>query len=159
MEGLWKTRALGGRHACIPSFKMPTMDIATLHHKDAMRDGYWPKMLLFVLDELFYIYSQIKNLWRANEKIVITYEILCLSMNRCTDWWHGFKKTGMPEAVALLNMNDAHLEHLAWAVYDSALLVGPLEIQEIALGVRCWLGYISISTGAAMTWLIAHHTR
>ena len=31
----------------------------------------------------------------------------------------------MPDALALLNMNDAcHLERLAWAVYDGALLVG-----------------------------------
>ena len=32
----------------------------------------------------------------------------------------------MPNALALLNMNDIHhLEHLTWVVYDSTLLVGP----------------------------------
>ena len=31
----------------------------------------------------------------------------------------------MPNALALLNMDDPrHLEHLAWPVYDGALLVG-----------------------------------
>ena len=31
----------------------------------------------------------------------------------------------MPDALALLNVNDVHhLKHLAWAVYDDALLVG-----------------------------------
>ena len=31
----------------------------------------------------------------------------------------------MPNALSLLNVNDAHhLECLAWAVYDGALLVG-----------------------------------
>ena len=31
----------------------------------------------------------------------------------------------MPDALSLLNVNDArHLEHLMWAVYDGALLVG-----------------------------------
>ena len=31
----------------------------------------------------------------------------------------------MPDALALLNVNDVHhLERLAWVVYDSALLVG-----------------------------------
>ena len=160
MEGLWKSWALGGRDACIPPFKTLTMDVDTLCHKDAMRDSYWPKMLLFTLDELFYIYSQIKNLWRVDEKIIITYEILCISANWCTDWWHGFEKTGVPDALALLNVNDTHhLEHLTWAVYDGALLVGcGLNFQEIVLGVRCWLGYISISTGAAMTQPIAHCT-
>ena len=73
--------------SCIPPFKMPTMDVGTLHHEDTMRDGYQPKMLLFTLDELFYIYSQIKKQRRANNKIVIAYKILCFSMNWCTDWW------------------------------------------------------------------------
>ena len=32
---------------------------------------------------------------------------------------------GLPDALSLLNMNDAcHLEHLTWVVYDGALLVG-----------------------------------
>ena len=31
----------------------------------------------------------------------------------------------MPDALSLLNINDAcHLECLAWVVYDGALLVG-----------------------------------
>ena len=124
-EGFWKSRALVGRDMCVPPFKMLTMDIGTLHHKDTMRDSYWPKMLLFTLDELFYIYSQIKNQWRRSEKIVITYEILCLSMNRCTDRWHRLKKTSMSNALALLNVNDTcHLKRLMWAVYDGTLLVG-----------------------------------
>ena len=116
----------GGRDACIPPFKMLTMDTTTLCHKDTMRDGYRPKMLLFALDELFYIYSQIKNLWRADEKIVLTYEILCISANWCTDRQHRFKKTGVPNALTLLNKNDTrYLKRLMWAVYDGALLVGP----------------------------------
>ena len=91
-----------------------------------MRDSYWPKMLLFALDELFYIYSQIKKQRRADKKIVVAYEILCLSMNWCTDQQHGLEKTGVPNALALLNVDDAHhLEWLTWAVYDGALLVGP----------------------------------
>ena len=136
MEGLWKVRALGGRDMCIPPFKMPTMNTETLCHEDIMRDGYCPKMLLFTLDELFYIYSQIKNLRRADENIILAYEILCISTNRCTDRQHGIKKVGMPNALALLNMNDAHhLEHLTWAVYDGALLVGP---QPELLGDHPW---------------------
>ena len=84
-----------------------------------MRDGYHLKMLLYVLDELFYIYSQVKNLQRADKMVILAYEILCLSANRCTDWWVGIKKTSMPDALA------HHLKHLAWVVYDGALLVGP----------------------------------
>ena len=61
-EVLWKMRALGGRDVCIPPLKMPTLNTKTLWPEDSMRDRYHPKMLLFALDELFYIYSQIKNL-------------------------------------------------------------------------------------------------
>ena len=115
----------GGREVCISSFKMLSMGIGSLCHEDVMRDGYCPKMLLFALDELFYVYDQIKKQWRPNEKIVVTYEILCLSMNRCTEQLHRFKKTGMPYALALLNVNDAHhLKHLTLVVYDGVLLVG-----------------------------------
>ena len=115
-----------GRDTCIPPFKTPTMDVGSLHNEDVMGDGYQPKMFLFTLDELFYIYDQIKKQWRVNEKIVIAYEILCLSANQCTERWHGFEKTGMPNTLALLNMDDTrHLECLVWAVHDGALLVGP----------------------------------
>ena len=111
---------------CVPPFKMPTLNTETLCPEDTMRDRYHPKMLLFTLDELFYIYSQVKNLQRADEKVILAYEILCLSTNRCTDWRNGIKETGMPDALALLNVNDVHhLERLAWAVYDGTLLVGP----------------------------------
>ena len=51
----------GGRGMCIPPFKMPTLNKEMLQAKDSMRDGYCPKMLLYVLDELFYIYVQVKN--------------------------------------------------------------------------------------------------
>ena len=111
---------------CVPPFKTPTLNTDTLHPEDTMKDGYRPKMLLFALDEWFYIYSQVKNLQRADTKIILAYKILCISTNQCTDWWHRVEKTGVPNALALLNVNDAHhLERLMWAVYDGTLLVCP----------------------------------
>ena len=90
-----------------------------------MRDGYHPKMLLYALNELFYVYAQIKNSRRVDDKLMLAYEILCISANWCTDQQNGIEKTGMPDALALLNMNDVrHLEHLVWTVYDGMLLVG-----------------------------------
>ena len=60
-----------------------------------------------------------------DEKIVVAYEILCLSTLQCTEWRHGSERMGMPDALSLLNVNDTcHLKHLTWAVYDGALLVG-----------------------------------
>ena len=84
-EGLWKSRALGGRDTCVLPFKMPSMDVGSLHREDVMQDGYRPKILLFTLDELFYIFDQIKRQCRADEKLVVAYEILCLSTKRCTE--------------------------------------------------------------------------
>ena len=78
-------RALVGRDACIPPFKMPTLNKEMLQAEDSMRDGYRPKMLLYVLDELFYVYTQVKNSRRAGDKLVLAYEILCISANHCTD--------------------------------------------------------------------------
>ena len=116
----------GGRDVGVPPFKTLTLNKGTLWAKDSMRDGYHPKMLLYVLDELFYIYVQVKNSWRADNKLVLAYKILCISANCCTNQWNRVKKTGVPDALALLNVEDVrHLEHLAWAVYDGTLLVGP----------------------------------
>ena len=126
----------GGRDAGVPHFKTPTLNKETLWLKDSMRDGYHPKMLLYVLDELFYIYTQIKNSQRVDDKFVLTYEILCISTNQCTDRQNGVKKASVPDALALLNMNDVrHLEHLTWAVYDGMLLVGS---WPKLLGDRPW---------------------
>ena len=84
-EVLWKMRALGGRDAGILPFKTPTLNKETLWPEDSMRDGYHPKMLFYVLDELFYAYVQIKSFQRVDNKLVLTYEILCISTNRGTD--------------------------------------------------------------------------
>ena len=135
-EGLWKNRALGGRDVCIPPFKTPTMQPGSQHHEDVMRNGYRPKMLLYALDELFYVFDQEKQQQDLDEKINVAYEILCLFMLRCTEQWHGTERTGVPDAMSLLNVNDTHhLKHLAWAVYDGALLVGVWP--ELA-GSRPW---------------------
>ena len=45
-EGLWKTRALGGRDAGIPPFKTLALQKGTVWAEESMRDGYHPKMLL-----------------------------------------------------------------------------------------------------------------
>ena len=124
-EGLWKTRALGGRDMGVPPFKTPTLNKGTLWAAEIMRDRYHPKMLLYALDELFFVYAQIRDSPR-DERVVLAYDILCISSNRCTDRQNGIEQTGVPDALALLNTEDTrHLKRLAWAVYDSALLVGP----------------------------------
>ena len=114
----------GGRDMGIPPFKTPTLNKGTLRAAEGMRDGYHPKMLLYTLDELLYVYAQIKDSPR-DERVVLAYKILCISSNRCTDRHNGIEQMGIPDALALLNIEDAqHLKHLARAIYDSTLLVG-----------------------------------
>ena len=101
------------------------MQHGTLCNEDMLCEGYWPKMLLYALDELFYVFDQVKWQQGMDEKLIIAYEILCLSMLRCTEQWHGAEKKGVPDALSLLNVSDTHhLKRLTWVVYDGALLVG-----------------------------------
>ena len=55
-EEEWKYRANG-----IATFKTPTMQRGTLQNEDVLCEGYRPKMLLYALDELFYIFDQVKR--------------------------------------------------------------------------------------------------
>ena len=126
----------GGRDAGIPPFKTPILKKGTLQAAEIMRDGYRPKMLLYALDELFFIYVQIRDSPR-DKRVVLAYEILCISSNRCTNRQNGVEQRGVPDALALLNTEDAqHLEHLAWAVYDGALLVGPWPWCTVLVGLQ-----------------------
>ena len=124
-RGGMEEQGLGGRDECIPTFKTPTMQHGTLRNEDVLREGYRPKMLLYALDKLFYIFDQVKWQRGTDERLVIAYEILCLSTLRCTEWWHKVEKKGVPDALSLLKVNDTcHLKRLKWVVYDRALLVG-----------------------------------
>ena len=72
----------GGKQASLPS---RCLNKETLQAEDSMRNGYCPKMLLYALDELFYVYAQVKNSQRPDKKLVLAYEILCISTNCCTN--------------------------------------------------------------------------
>ena len=81
-------------------------------------------MLLYTLDELFYIYDQVKCHRGIDEKLVVAYEIL----SHCTAL-HGALRMGekcsVPDALPLVNLKDTcHLERLTWTVYNGALHVG-----------------------------------
>ena len=54
-EEEWKSRADG-----VVTFKTPTMQCGTLWNEDVLCKGYQPKMLLYDLDELFFIFDQVK---------------------------------------------------------------------------------------------------
>ena len=53
------------------TFKTPTMQCGTLHNEDVLHKGYHPKMLLYTLDELFYIFDQVKWQRGADERLIV----------------------------------------------------------------------------------------
>ena len=63
------------------------MQCDTLRNEDVLWEGYRPKMLLYALDELFYIYDQVKHHRRVDEKLVVAYEILSLTARNAEDGW------------------------------------------------------------------------
>ena len=95
MEEDWKHKLEG-----IASFKMPTMQHDTLWNEDVLWEGYRPKLLLYVLDELFYIYDQVKCHREVDEKLVVAYEILSLSMLHCTEYQGWVEKHGVADAMS-----------------------------------------------------------
>ena len=107
-EDEWKYKSEG-----INSFKMPTIQHDTLWHNNVMQEGYRLKMLLYTLDKLFYIYDQVKHHRGIDEKFVVAYEILSLSALCCTECQGWMEKSGMPDAMPLVNLNDTcHFECL-----------------------------------------------
>ena len=60
-EEEWKSRAVGERADGIAMFKTPTMEHSTLRNEDMLCKGYQPKMLLYTLDKLFYMFDQVKR--------------------------------------------------------------------------------------------------
>ena len=82
-------------------------------------------MLLYALDEFFYICDQVKCHRGIDEKLVVVYEILSLTALHCMEHQGGVEKQGVPDAMSQINLNDTcHLKHLIWAVHDRTLLIG-----------------------------------
>ena len=120
VEEDWKYKSDG-----VASFKLSTMQHSTLRNKDVLRKGYRPKMLLYALDELFYIYDHVKHHRDIDEKWVVVYEILGLAALRCMKCQGGVEKQGVLDTLSLINLNDAcHLKPLTWSVYNGTLQVG-----------------------------------
>ena len=124
-----------------------------------LHEGYQPKMPLYALDELFYIFYQLKWQQGTDKRLIVAYKILCLSTLRCTEQQHGLEKKGMPDTLSLLNINDAHPSNAlcGWFMMGHYWWGGDLNYPETASGVLCWQTSTSTFTGAAMMQPTAHH--
>ena len=129
-----------------------------LQAEESMRDGYHPKMLLYALDELFYIYAQIKNS-HSDDKVVLAYEILCISANRCTDQHNGIEKWAysIPYPSSTLRTPDISSASHGPCTTVPYLWAHSPNFWVLIPGVPCWLGCSDTFTGAAMMRPIARH--
>ena len=109
------------------NFKAPTYNVlgGALAPMDKERVDSHPKMLLFALDELSYVYQRADN---TDVRRVIAYEMLSFVSHRCMEWQNGRLKPehdthGSPMPHVNLG-NIGSLERLAWAIYDRIYVPG-----------------------------------
>ena len=115
----------------IADFQMLTYERNTGVPIDVLRTGSLPRMLLYALNELFYVYKGV-GVNDADGQCVVAYEILMVALLHCTEW-HGSQKkecNTLGAAYPGVNLSDVNgLECLAWAVYDGVYVPGnPLAL-------------------------------
>ena len=89
---------------------------------DVLRTGSHLHMLLYVLNEMFYVYRG-EGVNDADGQHVVAYEILTV-VSLCCMEWHG---NTLGAAYSSVNLSDMDcLQHLAWAVYNKVYMPGDL---------------------------------
>ena len=118
-------------------FKVPTYKVmgGALAPMDKECMGSYPKMFLYALDELLYVYQCIDN---TDTQCVIAFKILSFASDRCMEWCDGRPK---PEcdtfgpAMPHVNLGDIkNLERLTWEVLGSLLALSGLYNWACILG-------------------------
>ena len=69
----------------LQALRCPPCSATLWENEDVLHEGYRPKMLLYALEELFYIYDQVNCHGGINEKLVVAYEILGLATLHCME--------------------------------------------------------------------------
>ena len=110
----------------VVDFHTPTFQRETSVALDMLRIGYHPCILMYMLDELFFVF---KKLWAANFDVqcVVAYDILQIASHRCTEQHGSKKKKGnmLGDAYPQVDFRDADgLDCLAWAMYDGIFVPG-----------------------------------
>ena len=129
-------------------FQMPTHNHEMGTPIDLRRTGTCPHMMLYTLDELFYMFQGIATN-HIDGQHVITYEILTVASLHCTEWCSSPKKpcNTLGDAYPRVVLSDMNgLEHLAWAMYDGVfvpdnppVLTGPYDWSHIITGTTLHL--------------------
>ena len=110
----------------IADFQTPTYDRGTGDPIDVLRTGSHLRMLLYALDELFYVYKGVGGN-DVDGQCVVAYKILRVVPLHCTVQ-HGSQKkecNNFGAAYPRANLSDVDgLECLAWALYDGVYMPG-----------------------------------
>ena len=110
----------------LADFQMPTFTHKMSTPIDLRRTGMHPCMMLYTLDELFYMFQGIGTN-DIDRQCVIACEILTIALLCCTEQ-HGSPKkpcNTLGNAYPRVVLSDVNgLECLAWAMYDSLFVPG-----------------------------------
>ena len=104
----------------IAHFQMLTYERGMGSPINVLRTGSHSHMLLYMLDELFYVYKGVGGNDVDGQRVV-AYEIHRVVSLHCTEQHSSQKKerNTLGAAYPRVNLSDMDgLEHLAWAVYD-----------------------------------------
>ena len=91
-----------------------------------LRTGSHPRLLLYALNELFYVYKGV-GANDADGQHVVAYKILKVVSLHCMEWRSNQKKecNTLEAAYPRVNLSDMDgLEHLAWVVYNGVYVPG-----------------------------------
>ena len=95
-----------------------------------LRTGMHLHMMLYMLDELFYVYRGV-GANDADGQRIVAYEILTVVSLYCTEWCGNPKKAcnTLGNAYPRVNLNDVNaLERLPWAIYDGVYVPSDLPV-------------------------------
>ena len=109
-----------------PNFQAPSLSVVNLDEVNLLCLGHHPKMFLFLLEEMAYVYTRI-----STEDIdglqIMAYEVLAMAEMQ----YHLHKRSTNPQdmtqgdAMSRVVLGDlAGLEKLVWAIFDGALATG-----------------------------------
>ena len=134
----------------IADFQIPTYQWDTGAPIDVLRTGSLPHMLLYALNELFYVYRGVGES-DTDRQCTVVYKILKVASLHCTEQHSSQKKESntLGAAYPRVNLSDTDgLEHLTWAVYDGVYMPGdPLDLighhdwESIIVGTTLHLIY------------------
>ena len=108
----------------VPNFMAPSLNVVNLEPCELDRMGHHPKMFLYMLDELMYLYQGLGNDYDGQQ--IVAFEILSLAWKhycQCKHSCQGKSMTHGDVMSCICNGDYLWLERLAWAMFGSVLAI------------------------------------